>query len=164
MRTYIINDNIKILPEKNLVNDVKLEPRVMKLLCLLMERKGETVTREEIIKKIWEGYGGGDEGLTQAISFIRKILNDSDKIIIETIPKIGYVLNADVREETVQKHHSYNHPVKSKKYHKPFFMLLIVLVLIVTILFFVKKEKTDSLAPIAPVDTTPTKTLAPKAP
>jgi len=59
----------------------------MKLLCLLVSKSGSLVSREEIVEKIWNGYGGGDDGLTQAISFLRKILNDTHKMIIETVPK-----------------------------------------------------------------------------
>ncbi|HZY40212.1 MAG TPA: winged helix-turn-helix domain-containing protein, partial [Mucilaginibacter sp.] len=90
MDPFKINDEFAVIPLSNQVsNNVKLEPRLMKLLCLLVSNRGCLVCREEIIEKIWNGYGGGDDGLTQAISFLRKILNDTDKKIIETVPKGG---------------------------------------------------------------------------
>src|ERR1700678_4349019 len=68
----------------------RLEPRLMKLLCILAERQGGGVKREFILKEIWDDYPGANEGLNQAISFLRKLLTDEDKEIIQTQPKIGY--------------------------------------------------------------------------
>jgi DNA-binding winged helix-turn-helix (wHTH) protein len=96
MKDFRINNAYTVMPEKNLVNEVKLEPRLMKLLCLLAEKPRQVISREEIVETIWKGYGGGDEGLTQAISFLRKLLKDDEKKIIETVPKAGYIFNADV--------------------------------------------------------------------
>lgn len=96
MENFRINNAYTVLPEKNLVNEIKLEPRLMKLLCLLAANPRQVINREVIIEAIWKGYGGGDEGLTQAISFLRKLFNDHEKKIIETVPKAGYIFNADI--------------------------------------------------------------------
>jgi DNA-binding winged helix-turn-helix (wHTH) protein len=98
MEAFKINNQFTVLPEKNIIiNEVKLEPRLMKLLCLLVSNNGKLVSREEIIENIWNGYGGGEEGLTQAISFLRKALNDSDKTIISTVSKGGYVFRGNIQ-------------------------------------------------------------------
>jgi DNA-binding winged helix-turn-helix (wHTH) protein len=97
MQPFKINQDYTIYPDANTVgNTVKLEPRLMKLLCLLAANPGVLVTREKIVEKIWNGYGGGDEGLTQAISYLRKVLNDNDKVLIETVPKGGYIFNGTI--------------------------------------------------------------------
>jgi DNA-binding winged helix-turn-helix (wHTH) protein len=96
MEPFRINDQFTVTPSANQVNNEKLEPRLMKLLCLLVESRGQLVSRDRIIEEIWNGYGGGDEGLTQAISFLRKILGDKDKKIIETVPKSGYVFRGEI--------------------------------------------------------------------
>jgi DNA-binding winged helix-turn-helix (wHTH) protein len=101
-RIFIINRNYEVNKTLNLVKDlrlnkeVRLEPRLMEVLSVLTDNVGKLVTREQLIKEIWDDYGGADEGLTQAISALRKTLNDVDKQIIETIPKKGYILNAVV--------------------------------------------------------------------
>jgi DNA-binding winged helix-turn-helix (wHTH) protein len=104
MKPFKINSEFTVIPDKNLVrSEVKLEPRLMKLLCLLAANNEKLVTREEIIEKIWNGYGGGEEGLTQAVSFLRKILKDTGKTIIETVPKSGYIFHGNVEmPETFQ--------------------------------------------------------------
>jgi len=97
MQAFKINDEFVVSPGNNqLTSTLKLEPRLMKLLCLLAANPGKLVTRDEIIEKIWNGYGGGDEGLTQAISFLRKALNDNDKQVIETVPKGGYIFRGRI--------------------------------------------------------------------
>ena len=76
--------------------ETRLEPRLMKLLCLLAAQPEQLVTRDRIIKEIWNDYGGADEGLNQAISFLRKTLHDAGKELIKTVPKKGYILHATV--------------------------------------------------------------------
>lgn len=75
-----------------------MEPRLMEVICHLSSNINELVTREDLVKWIWNEYGGGDEALSQAISFLRKLLNDERKEIIETIPKKGYILHGNISE------------------------------------------------------------------
>lgn len=102
METFYINNRFEVNSALNTVKDqaagtaTRLEPRLMKLLCLLAARPGQVVSREQIIRDIWNDYGGADEGLNQAISFLRKTLQDADKELIRTIPKNGYLLQAAV--------------------------------------------------------------------
>lgn len=109
MDKFILNNRFVVDPSRNLVNDkdteieIHLEPRLMKLLCLFCSNTGNLLSRDYIYKEIWNNYGGADEGLTQAISFLRKALSDKDKKIIETIPKKGYILHAiSVKEEKLK--------------------------------------------------------------
>ena len=92
------NRRFEIDSDRNLVTDLqlnletKLEPRVMKVLQYLLSKKNELVTREELIERIWDNYGGAEDALTQAISVLRKTLNDAEKELIRTVPKKGYIL------------------------------------------------------------------------
>jgi DNA-binding winged helix-turn-helix (wHTH) protein len=98
----LINNRFEVDILRNEVTDKQtgklnhIEPRLMNLLCLLTEHKGKTVTREIIINKIWNDYPGADDGLNQAISVLRKFLNDNEKKIIETIPKKGYCFTGTI--------------------------------------------------------------------
>lgn len=90
---FVINERFRVNEAINTVTDLetgietRLEPRLMKLIMLLIIRKGEVVTRQQIITDIWDDYGNADEGLSQAVSFLRKIFADADKQLIRTIPK-----------------------------------------------------------------------------
>lgn len=96
---FLINNRFAVEKTKNEVWDKekgekhRLEPRLMKLLCLLTLHPAEVVTRETMLKEIWDNYPGANEGLNQAISFLRKLLGDEQKEIIVTLPKKGYIFN-----------------------------------------------------------------------
>lgn len=100
--SFYINGRYLVDPTSNILRDeltkveTRLEPRIMEILCILADKPGVTVTREELVGLVWKDYGGGDEGLTQAISTLRKLLSDTDKELIRTIPKKGYCLEARI--------------------------------------------------------------------
>lgn len=74
---------------------VRLEAKVMNVLCVLSIEPGQVVTRKQFLELLWENRSGADECLTRAISSLRHAITqlDQDKAIIETIPKSGYRLN-----------------------------------------------------------------------
>ena len=76
-------------------NTERLEPRIYKLFKMLVSRKDQVVTRQEIIRSIWNDYPSAQELLNQSISTLRRLIGDTDKEnrIIQTIPKSGYILN-----------------------------------------------------------------------
>jgi DNA-binding winged helix-turn-helix (wHTH) protein len=92
----LINDRFEVDRLRGEVTDrqtgtlSRIEPRLMKLLCLLAEHGEKPVSRKLIVEEIWNNYPGGDEGINQAVSVLRKLLSDNEKRIIETLPKIGY--------------------------------------------------------------------------
>lgn len=103
---FIINNRFEVNPGKHEVLDTvtnqcnHLEPRLMRLLCLLVEQRGKVVSRELIIRDIWNDYPGANDGLNQAISFLRKELADNNKEIIKTLPKAGYQFSGLISEVT----------------------------------------------------------------
>lgn len=141
---FIINNRFLVDPTLNYFKDretnqeLRLEPRLMDVLCFLAANENQLVTREKLIKEIWNDYGGADEALNQAVSFLRKLLVDREKKIIETIPKKGYILHAfitkEVEEVTVPLNEKATVSENSKKnifwIISLFFVILISLVLI----------------------------------
>ena len=77
-----------------------VEPRVMDVLMLLVGYAGQTVSRDEIINRVWNTSFVGDEVLSRCISLLRKHLGDDPREprYIETIPKKGYRLVATVSQ------------------------------------------------------------------
>lgn len=90
-------NEIIIMTENNSNTRTKVEPRIMHVLQILMKNSPKVVPRELIISEVWDNYGGADEALNQAISHLRKLLNDSNKEnrIIETVVKKGYRFNGE---------------------------------------------------------------------
>jgi DNA-binding winged helix-turn-helix (wHTH) protein/tetratricopeptide (TPR) repeat protein len=72
----------------------KLHDQPFQILILLLERAGETVTREEIRQKLWPGntFVEFDNGLNVAVTKLRTALGDDadNPRFIETIPRRGY--------------------------------------------------------------------------
>lgn len=84
---YIVDTTRDTISDKQTSTGSKVEQRLIRVLALLAGHPNEVVSRDRLIKEVWNDYGGGDEALTQAISFLRKLLNDTDRTLIETVPK-----------------------------------------------------------------------------
>jgi len=80
---------------------VHIQPKLMDALVYMAERQGELVTKQEIIDAVWKQEFVANAVLTRAISELRKALGDdgAERRYIETIPKRGYRLIAEVRFE-----------------------------------------------------------------
>lgn len=78
---------------------MKVEPKLMEVLICLAEAHGRVVSTEYLVETIWGNYGGGKEALMQAISKLRKLLQDDaqKQRVIQTISKKGYRLLLPVK-------------------------------------------------------------------
>ncbi|HEY8130341.1 MAG TPA: winged helix-turn-helix domain-containing protein [Thermoanaerobaculia bacterium] len=83
---------------RNNGHTTRLPEQLFRLLVLLLERRGEVVTREEIRQSLWaaDTFVDFDTGLNNAISKLREVLGDSagNPKFIETLPRRGYRLVA----------------------------------------------------------------------
>ena len=73
---------------------VRLQPQPAKILALLVRRRGETVTRDEIAQEVWgsDTFVDYEGSLNFAIRQIRNALGDDAErpLYVETVPKRGY--------------------------------------------------------------------------
>jgi DNA-binding winged helix-turn-helix (wHTH) protein len=73
---------------------VKLQEQPFRVLCLLLARPGELVTREELRAKLWSAdtFVDFEHGLNKAMSKLREALGDDRETprYIETLPRRGY--------------------------------------------------------------------------
>ena|GEM_PF-1615138 len=85
--------------------DVSLPPKAFEALTVLVERHGQLVSYDELMKAVWQETFVEETNLRYYIHSLRKVF---DKDIIETIPKRGYRFNAEVKsfanEEFIQKY------------------------------------------------------------
>jgi TolB-like protein/Tfp pilus assembly protein PilF len=79
---------------------VTLQPRSMDTLMCLVQRPGEVVSADELISAVWGRTVVEDGAVYQTIAKLRKALDDDPHHpkYIETIPKKGYRLIAEVRD------------------------------------------------------------------
>jgi len=162
--SFYINNRFFTDPATNIVKEIKgtseirIEPRLMHLLCILSENEGKVVSREFLIKEIWNDYGGADEGLTQAISFLRKVIGDQHKEIIETVPKKGYILHATISKNINEEELKIE---KTKRPLNKYLIALLVVAVLISGYFMLKKpiSKTNvqSMQTTLPADTNESK-------
>lgn len=78
---------------------LKLQEQPFQVLAILLERRGELVTREELRSRIWgQTVVDFDHGVNKAINKIREALGDSaeNPRFVETVARRGYRFLADV--------------------------------------------------------------------
>lgn len=75
-------------------NRIRLQDQPFQVLRVLLERRGEIVTRDELKQMLWSAdtFVDFDDGLNTAVKKIRDVLGDSAEKprYIETIPRRGY--------------------------------------------------------------------------
>src|SRR5438552_11541904 len=81
-----------------------ISPTVFKILLSLLQRAGEAVTKEELMKCVWPDSFVEEGNLNRNVSTLRKILEEKpcDHKYIETIPKTGYRFITPVRRVDYQ--------------------------------------------------------------
>ena len=79
---------------------LRLQDQPFQILAMLLERRGEMVTREELHQRLWptDTFVGFDHGLNNAINRLREALGDTadSPHFIETLPRRGYRFIAKV--------------------------------------------------------------------
>lgn len=82
---------------------IRIQDQPLEVLLLLLEHKGEVVTREELKQRLWPAgtYVDAEDGLNTAIRKLREHLGDSPErpVYIETIPRRGYRFIASIKEQ-----------------------------------------------------------------
>src|SRR5690349_4708551 len=69
-----------------------LEPRVMQVLVALSRRRGEVVSRDELIHACWRGRVVGDDAVNRCVAALRRVAHAFGGVAIETIARVGYRL------------------------------------------------------------------------
>lgn len=77
---------------------VSLEPKVMSVLLYLLERPGEVVSKDELLREVWEGRHVSHDVVAAAVYQIRKAFSDRAAAphYLETVHRRGYRWRASV--------------------------------------------------------------------
>lgn len=71
-----------------------MQPLVMQLLLQLVECQGQVLPRRELFDHLWGNAQVGDDSLNRLVGSLRKALELTSAVKIETIPRVGYRLIA----------------------------------------------------------------------
>lgn len=74
-------------------NELVLQPKVLELLVNLCAANGKTLSKQQLIAKLWPDTVVGPESLANTMARLRKILNDDAKnpLFIKTVQRKGYL-------------------------------------------------------------------------
>jgi DNA-binding winged helix-turn-helix (wHTH) protein/tetratricopeptide (TPR) repeat protein len=77
---------------------VPLMPKPLATLLVLVDRAGETISKDELLAEVWNGAAVEENNLTQSISMLRKVLGEKrgENRFIATEPGNGYRFVASV--------------------------------------------------------------------
>src|SRR5215510_11864754 len=77
---------------------VRLEPRVFDLLAYLIQHRDRTVSKEELLERLWPKQFTTDDSLTNCVAQARKALGDTGlhQRYIQTVRRRGYRFIAPV--------------------------------------------------------------------
>jgi adenylate cyclase len=80
--------------------EVPLQLKAFETLCILVERAGRLLTKDDLLRQLWPGTIVEENNLNKNISTLRKALGDcpSGLSYIETVPRVGYRFAAEVEQ------------------------------------------------------------------
>ena len=128
---------------------LRLTPKAFDLLLVLVEERGRTVEKEELLERVWAGTIVEENNLNQNITALRKLLGDSrqESQYIATIPGVGYRFVAEVRKvELTQRRNDATKdaqevPAREPKRFRYGLLILVPLVLVALAYAWYRREK-----------------------
>jgi DNA-binding winged helix-turn-helix (wHTH) protein len=96
---------------------IKLNAQPFQVLCMLLERPGDLLTREEISRELWPDgtFVDYEHGVNSAVNRIREALGDTagNPRFIETLARRGYRFVAPVQQIAASENPSHSSPLSS---------------------------------------------------
>ncbi len=82
--------------------EIKLRPKVYEALKYLVRNSGRLIAKQELIQAVWPDSFVTDDSLVQCTLELRRALHDRDQRLLKTVPRRGYLFNAQVTTGTKQ--------------------------------------------------------------
>ena len=78
---------------------IKLRPQTFETLKFLVENSGRLISKDELIKAVWPDWNASDNQLARCLTEVRQALGDEAQHFIKTVPRRGYIFDAQISEE-----------------------------------------------------------------
>ena len=96
--------------------EIKLRPQTFVTLKFLVEHSRRLISKDELIKAVWPDWNASDNQLARCLSEVRQALGDDEQRYIKTVPRRGYIFEAQVREgNTAEVGSVYTEQIKGRK-------------------------------------------------
>lgn len=79
--------------------EVPLRRKSFDLLRVLAVHAGRTLSKDELLDAVWRDVHVTEDSLTQCVRDIRRAIGDPEGKVLRTIPRRGYLLDAEVHAE-----------------------------------------------------------------
>ena len=79
--------------------ELPLRPKSFDVLRYLAEHPSRVVSKAELFEAVWPQVSVTDDSLVQCIKEVRQALGDSERLLLRTVAKRGYVLDARVAQD-----------------------------------------------------------------
>ncbi|MEJ8568610.1 winged helix-turn-helix domain-containing protein [Elongatibacter sediminis] len=114
---------------------VKIDPKALEVLQLLVENAGQVVTADAFMDQVWKDKPSAPEVVTSAIARLRKVFKKSgisDELIV-TVPKLGYRL--ELPQASAEPESAAIAPDEMRRQKLPWFSAALVLALLISLAF-----------------------------
>ena len=101
--SYRFGQFLLVARDKRLMRNgcaIPLKPKVFQTLLLMVRNPGHLIEKEQFFKQLWPDSFVQEVALAQNISQLRKALSADSDVNIETVPRLGYRLLAQVETVT----------------------------------------------------------------
>ena len=78
------------------VEEIRLRPKVYETLRYLVENPGRLIGKQELLNAVWPDSFVTDDSLVQCTLELRRALEDRDQQFLKTVPRRGYIFEAEV--------------------------------------------------------------------
>jgi formylglycine-generating enzyme required for sulfatase activity len=77
-------------------SEIELRPKVFEVLCYLSQHAGRLIPKQELVDAVWPNVAVSDDSIVQCIRELREKLGDTERVLIKTVARRGYMLDAKV--------------------------------------------------------------------
>jgi DNA-binding winged helix-turn-helix (wHTH) protein/Tol biopolymer transport system component len=93
---YVLDTGSRVLTRDGEL--VRLPAKVVDTLVVLVQARGEVVSKEALLAQVWPTTIVEESGLQRNISLLRKELSQGGEDFIETVPKRGYRFRGELKQ------------------------------------------------------------------
>lgn len=91
---------IELDPDREILKvdgrEVELRRQSFEVLRILTENRGRIVSKATLLERVWGNTPVTDDSLVQCLADIRRVLGDTDKTLVRTVPRRGYIFEGDL--------------------------------------------------------------------
>jgi len=100
-------------------NEAELRAQSLAVFLYLASRADSVVSKGEIFSAVWSDVSVTDDSLVQCIADIRRMLGDTDRTVLRTLPRRGYMLTSDQPTIPAIPESTHQHSIPSKVNDSP---------------------------------------------